>query len=205
MKQNRIMVIGITGGIATGKSTVSNIIRKEGFLVIDSDSIAREHVQRGSKGLKLVIEEFGEDLLMDDGSLDREKLGELIFRNEEKRRVLNDLLHPLIRESIASGIEKASEHHQVVFVDVPLLFEARDQIEDSGIILDEVWVVYTDDSTQLSRLMKRNGYSHNEALSRIRAQLAMEEKMRLADETIDNSGSVEDTRKQVLGLLDKYR
>lgn len=205
MKQNKVKVIGITGGIATGKSTVSKIIRDEGFQVIDSDSIAREVVKRGSEGLRLVIDKFGRDLLMEDGSLDRDKLGDLIFQNDEKRRQLNDLLHPLIRESMTLGIDKASYSNNVVFVDIPLLFESRDEIEDSGITLDEVWVVYTEEAIQLNRLMKRNDYTYDEALSRIRSQLDIEEKRRLADRVIDNSGSLEETRKQVMKLLDEYR
>lgn len=205
MKQNKVKVIGITGGIATGKSTVSKIIRDEGFQVIDSDSIAREVVKRGSEGLRLVIDKFGRDLLMEDGSLDRDKLGDLIFQNDEKRRQLNDLLHPLIRESMTLGIDRASYSNNVVFVDIPLLFESRDEIEDSGITLDEVWVVYTEEAIQLNRLMKRNDYTYDEALSRIRSQLDIEEKRRLADRVIDNSGSLEETRKQVMKLLDEYR
>ena len=205
MKQNKVKVIGITGGIATGKSTVSKIIRDEGFEVIDSDSISREVVKRGSEGLRLVIDKFGRDLLMDDGSLDREKLGDLIFQNDEKRRLLNDLLHPLIRESMTLGIDRASYSNNVVFVDIPLLFESRDEIEDSGITLDEVWVVYTEEAIQLNRLMKRNDYTYDEALSRIRSQLDIEEKRSLADRVIDNSGSLEETRKQVMKLLDEYR
>ncbi|MCR3956819.1 MAG: dephospho-CoA kinase [Gudongella sp.] len=205
MKQNKVKVIGITGGIATGKTTVSKIIVEEGFQVIDSDSIAREVVQKGSEGLKLVIDQFGRDLLRDDGSLDREKLGDLIFQNDEKRKMLNDLLHPLIRESMTLRIDRTSYNNNVVFVDIPLLFESRGEIEDSGIILDEIWVVYTEEAIQLKRLMKRNDYTHDEALSRIRSQLDIEEKRKLADRVIDNSGSMEDTRKQVMKLLDEYR
>lgn len=205
MTQNKVKVIGITGGIATGKSTVSQIIRDEGFKVIDSDSIAREVVQKGSKGLKMVIDKFGDGLLMDDGALDREKLGELVFQNEDKRRDLNDLLHPLIRELMISRIGETEATHSVLFVDIPLLFESRDEIEDSGISLDEIWVVYTDESTQLKRLMNRNEYSLDEALVRIRSQIDIREKKKLADKVIDNSGSLEDTRIQVKGLLDEYR
>jgi len=205
MKQNKVKVIGITGGIATGKSTVSQMIRDEGFQVIDSDGIAREVVKRGSQGLDMVIDEFGKDLLMDDGDLDREKLGRLIFQNEEKRRLLNKLLHPLIRESMASRIEQAAASHSVLFVDIPLLFESREDIEDSGIELDEVWVVYTDPTTQLNRLMNRNDYTYDEAQARIKSQLDIEEKKRLGDKVINNSGSFENTRKQVKDLLNEYR
>ena len=205
MIQNNVKVIGITGGIATGKSTVSQIIRNEGFQVIDSDSIARKVVERGSKGLALIINEFGKDLLMEDGNLDRERLGEIIFNDDNKRETLNSLLHPLIRESMVSRISQAAGFNKVVFVDIPLLFESRETIEESGVKLDEVWLVYTEEAIQLSRLMNRNNYKYEEALARIRSQMDIEKKRLLSDRLIDNSGSVEDTRKQVLDLLNEYR
>ncbi|MGM0395499.1 MAG: dephospho-CoA kinase [Bacillota bacterium] len=205
MKPNKTRIIGITGGIATGKSTISNMIREEGFYVIDSDKVARAVVQKGSKGLEEIVRIFGNDLLNEDGTLDREKLGNIIFSDEEKRNILNDLLHPIIRESIIKKIEEAKDSEAVIFVDMPLLFESREELEESGIIFHEVWLAYADRENQILRLMERDNYSYDQAISRIDAQLDIEKKKKLADKIIDNSGSIENARRQVLDFLDEYR
>ena len=205
MRQNRLRIIGITGGIATGKSTVSNIIMEEGFKLIDSDEVAREVVEKDTKGLESIIRTFGNDVLDMNGTLDREKLGNIIFNDEGKRSILNDILHPLIREAIIGKVEKARVSEKVIFIDVPLLFESLEEIEEAGLEFDEIWLVYADEKTQMKRLMERDDYNPEQAISRIDAQLDIEEKKRLADRIIDNSGSIEHSRRQVLHFLDEYR
>ncbi|WP_422486239.1 dephospho-CoA kinase [Gudongella sp. DL1XJH-153] len=205
MKQSKTRIIGITGGIATGKSTVSNMILEEGFKLIDSDEAAREVVEKDSEGLERIVREFGNDIIDKDGTLDREKLGNIIFNDEGKRNILNNILHPLIRKSIIEKIEKARDSENVIFVDVPLLFESKDEIEESGLFFDEIWLVYCDKETQMRRLMERDDYNPEQAISRIDAQFDIEEKKRLADRIIDNSGSIEHSREQVLDFLDEYR
>lgn len=205
MKLNSFITIGITGGIATGKSTVSQIIQEQGYTVIDSDKIARDVVSKNSKGLKRVIDEFGENLLNDDGTLNRVELGNLVFNNEEKRELLNKILHPLIRESIIEKIKEVTNTSSVVFVDVPLLFELRDDLEKAGIVFQEVWLVYISKEKQIKRLMERNDFSLEQAVKRIESQKDIEEKRKLADRIIDNSGNIENTRIQVIQLLDKVR
>lgn len=205
MKRNSFIIIGITGGIATGKSTISQIIKEQGYTVIDSDEVARDVVSRNSKGLKRVIDEFGENLLNDDGTLDRVELGNVVFNNEEKRELLNKILHPLIRESLVEKIEEVKKKSSLVFVDIPLLFESRDNLERAGIVFQEVWLAYINKEKQIKRLMKRNDLNFDQAVKRIESQLDIEEKRKLADEVIDNSGDIENTRIQVLQLLDKVR
>ncbi len=205
MRPNRFSIIGITGGIATGKSTVSNIIMEEGFKLIDSDEVAREVVEKDTKGLKRIVRAFGNDVIDIDGTLDREKLGNIIFNDEGKRNIINNILHPLIRESILRKVEKARDSEKVIFVDVPLLFESKEEIVESGLEFDEIWLVYADKKTQMKRLMERDDFDSEQAISRINAQFDIEEKKRLADRIIDNSGSVEHSRRQVLHFLDEYR
>ncbi|UUZ93749.1 dephospho-CoA kinase [Paenibacillus sp. P25] len=188
------MNIGLTGGIACGKSTVASMLVERGALLVDADRIAREVVEPGSPVLRQVIERFGDDLLLPDGSLHRKKLGERIFGNSEARRALEALLHPPIRRAMRSRMEEYQTNHpdKLVVVDVPLLYESK--LEH---MFEQVMVVYVPRDIQLGRLIERDGLSTEQAEQRLRSQMPIEEKKRLADIVIDNSGTIEDTERQI--------
>lgn len=193
-------IIGLTGGIASGKSTVSNILKELSIPVIDADEEARLAVNKGEKAYNDIVAYFGEEVLMEDGSIDRPKLGGIIFPNPEKRAVLNSIVHPAVREKM----QQKKEHYislgeRIIVLDIPLLFESK-----LTQLIDKVIVVYVDEQTQLERLMSRNGYTIEEAKSRIASQLPLKDKRNLADYVIDNNGSIEETRKQLLDILRKF-
>lgn len=193
-------IIGLTGGIASGKSTVSNILKELSIPVIDADEEARLAVEKGEKAYNEIVAYFGEEVLMEDGAIDRSKLGSIIFPNPEKRAVLNSIVHPAVRERM----QLKKEHYlsigeRIIVLDIPLLFESK-----LTHMIDKVIVVYVDEQTQLDRLMSRNGYSIEEAKSRITSQLPLKDKRNWADYVIDNNGSIEETRKQLLDILRKF-
>ena len=191
-------VIGITGGIASGKSSISSYIRDVlGFPVIDADIAAREAVKPGQKAYTAVAEAFGKDILLPDGQLDRPKLGAIVFGSEEKRLLLNSIVHPAVREWMASQKEAAfSEGHQTVFLDIPLLFESK-----LTYMTDAVILVYVDEDVQKDRLMKRNGYTEAEALARINSQMPLSDKKALADAVVDNNGALEESYRQLEEIM----
>ena len=190
MSQNKI--IGLTGSISTGKTQVSNYLRDRGEKVIDADLIAREVVDLGPVKEK-IKEAFGDDIYKDD-ELDRKALGEIVFRDKEKRQVLNEIEHPEIYRII---LEKIKNSKGRVFVDIPLLFESQHLNEKYGLDFDEVWLVYVNRETQVKRLIKRDRISKGYALEKINSQMSVEDKKIMADVIIDNSGSLEETFRQV--------
>lgn len=190
MSQNKI--IGLTGSISTGKTQVSNYLRNRGEKVIDADLIAREVVDLEPVKEK-IKEVFGYDIYKDD-ELDRKALGEIVFRDKEKRQVLNEIEHPEIYRIILEEIKNSKGR---VFVDIPLLFESQHLNEKYGLVFDEVWLVYVNRETQVKRLIKRDRISRGYALEKINSQMSVEDKKIMADVIIDNSGSLEETFKQV--------
>ena len=190
MNQNK--VIGLTGSIATGKSQVSNYLRDKGIKVVDADLIAR-----GVVDIPIVKDEikkaFGENIYVNE-NLDRKKLAEIVFNNDKKRDILNDIMHPHIYKIILDEIKNSKE---IVFVDIPLLFENEKVNEKFGLKFDEIWLVYVDREIQIERLMKRDGISREYAEKKINSQISVEEKRKKADVIIDNSGTLEETFKQV--------
>jgi dephospho-CoA kinase len=190
-------IIGLTGGIASGKSTVSSMLRDMGATIIDADLIAREVVEVGSNTLNRIAGEFGSSILNTDGSLNRKVLGSIVFKDSVKLAALNSIIHPVIRDVISSRIREAgkSRGDSIVFVDAAVLFE-------SGLdkIVDEVWLVYTDEATQLKRLMLRDKISFDEAAARIKSQMPVEEKIKLSDRVIDNTKDMEYTKRQIADL-----
>ncbi|QTJ41379.1 dephospho-CoA kinase [Dolosigranulum pigrum] len=190
-------IIGLTGGIATGKSTVTNYLRAQEIPVIDADDLSRRVVQPGEPGLALIKEHFGPRVVLDTGELDRQALGKIIFWDKVQRQQLNELLHPLIAAEMDREIARLKQQGEMLIVlDIPLLFET-----DFGEKVDEVLVVYTPESVQLERLMARDELSRIDAESRIQAQLSIEEKRCRADYVIDNSGSRAQTIQQVTEWL----
>lgn len=190
------MVIGLTGGIATGKTTVSNYLKELGYSTIDADVIARQVVEPGTKGLRMITDTFGEKVLTSDGLLDRQHLAQLVFTSSEQLQQLNRILQPIIRERIQEPISTSKD--PVVVIDVPLLYEQH--YED---LCDVVMVVSAQPQQQLERLMNRNHLTMDEAKNRVASQMPLSSKERLADVVIDNNGSVEETRQQVKKWLNQ--
>ncbi|WP_159881569.1 dephospho-CoA kinase [Paenibacillus puerhi] len=188
------MNIGLTGGIASGKSTVAAMLVRRGALLVDADRIAREVVEPNTPVLAQVIERFGADLLLQDGSLNRKKLGEKVFGDPEALRDLEGLLHPPIRATMRERMSRYQEDHpdKLVVVDIPLLYESGLQ----GMV-EEVMVVYVPREVQLARLIARDGMSPEEAEKRLNAQMSIEDKKRMADIVITNTGSLEETEGQI--------
>lgn len=185
--------IGLTGGIASGKSTVVSMLRSYGAAIIDCDIIARDVVQPGSDGLQAVARAFGPQALLPDGTMNRAYIGSVVFHDAARKKELEDILFPLIHQDIdrqAAMLEENGSH--LVFLDMPLLFEVKYHS-----YVNEVWLVYVDAATQLTRLMARNGYTQEEALARIHSQFPIDEKKSLSQVIIDNTASLENTEKQV--------
>ena len=188
------MNIGLTGGIATGKSTVSSMLIRKGALLVDADIIAREVMLPGHPVLAEVAAHFGQDVIMADGQLDRKKLGEIIFNDPKERLVLNEITHPAIRREIRrqTAEYEAVYPQRLVVVDIPLLYESELQS-----LFEKVVVVYVSREKQLQRLMERDGISEERAEARLKSQMDIEQKKLMADYVIDNSGTLTETNQQV--------
>ncbi|EJS52491.1 TPA: dephospho-CoA kinase [Bacillus thuringiensis] len=194
------VVIGLTGGIASGKSTVSEMFRELSIPVIDADVIAREVVEQGKPAYNKIVEVFGAEVLQQDGELDRPRLGSIVFYNEEKRLQLNKIVHPAVREEMNRKKEMyIKEGMQAVVLDIPLLFESK-----LTSLVDRILVVAVKPHTQLERLMKRNNFSEEEATARIQSQMPLEEKVKNADEVINNDGTIMGTKTQLQVILKKW-
>lgn len=196
---NQSKIIGLTGSIATGKSQVSKYLKGKGIKVVDADLIARDVANY--KSVKNKIKKvFGDDLYIND-QLDRKKLAEIIFAKKKiHRQKLNDIMHPEIYKEIN---KKTRGKEDLVFVDIPLLFENEDINKKYGLEFDEIWLVYVDRETQIKRLMDRDGISREYAEKKINSQISVEEKRKKADVIIDNSGTLEETFAQVEEKLKK--
>ncbi|MBQ2014238.1 MAG: dephospho-CoA kinase [Peptococcaceae bacterium] len=187
-------IIGLTGGIACGKSTVSSYIRKKGFPVIDADQIARKVVEPGSVGLAQIRETFGTIYIRPDGALNREMLGKKVFAEPEALKKLNSITGPLILAELKKELNTSAS---VIFLDAALLLEDAQYRS----LVDEVWVVSLKPETQLERLINRNGYGFRQANNRIASQMSDSERVKQADAVIDNNGTMEETLRQVDALL----
>ena len=189
--------LGLTGGIATGKSTVTRFFRQHDIPVVDADVIAREVVEPGTDGLAEIIKTFGTEILLEDGSLNRKKLGEIIFKDEDKREMLNQILHQEIHQKMMMAKEKwENERVPLIVFDIPLLYEA-----DYQSTFDAIMVVYVPEKTQIARLMERDELTVQQARDRIASQLPIEEKKARADIVIDNSQTIAETYEQVQNWL----
>lgn len=191
------MRIGLTGGIASGKSTVSTILRELGAVVIDADQLAREVVERGTPGLAAVVEAFGTDLLTADGDLDRPKMGALVFGDETQRRRLEAIVHPLVFERYAA-LEAAAPVDGIVVHDIPLLVESGRAGE-----FDAVIVVDAPTELQIERMVRDRGWTEDEARARIAAQATREQRAAVATYLIDNTGTLEDLRQRVTEVFER--
>ena len=197
-----MLKVGLTGSIAVGKSHVLSIFRELGCHAIDADQIAREVVTPDSEGLKLVVENFGREVLQPDGSLDRQKLGAIVFTDEAKRRQLNSILHPLIIAAQDEQIRRIeqSDPKGIVIIDAALMIESGGYRR-----MDKLIVVYCEPEIQLQRLMRRDGWSRETAEARIAAQMPQDEKKTFADFLINTSGDHSQTRAQVEDVYRELR
>jgi dephospho-CoA kinase len=194
-------VIGLTGGIAAGKSTVSEALREAGAIVIDADTIGHEAYQPGTATQAALIEAFGREIVADSGEIDRRKLGAIVFADPAQRRRLQDIVWPRMKEMMRQRIaDLRAAGADVVVIEAAVLIEA-DWLD----LVDEVWVVQVPEEIAMQRLMTRNGFSADDARARIRAQITNEERARHAQVIIDNSGSVEDARKQVQSEVQRLK
>ena len=197
-KRPGLYVVGLTGGIATGKSTVSQMLTELGAEVIDADKLARQVVEPGSNGFLQVTAAFGPGIVSEKGELDRKELGKIVFSCEDARKALEAIIHPLVFELIEDTLALRAQEWQecgeigVIVLDVPLLYETG-----ADRFADEVWVVWACQKTQENRLMERDGFAQKEAQLRIQAQMPLKEKAWLADRVVRNQGSLDDTRRQV--------
>ncbi|RAI81796.1 dephospho-CoA kinase [Macrococcoides caseolyticum subsp. hominis] len=192
-------VIGLTGGIASGKSTVANYLKENGFAVIDADIAARQAVEKGTEGLRKVAETFP-GVLNEDGTLNRKALGTIIFNDKAQRDSLNKIVHPIVRRLMDEEKAAALSEGKVVVMDIPLLYE--NELEHT---VDEVWVVYVSYDIQKMRLMKRNELSESEADARINSQMSMDEKRNKADIVIDNCHDLDTLYKRLEALIEDYK
>ncbi|AYC29823.1 dephospho-CoA kinase [Paenisporosarcina cavernae] len=191
------MIIGLTGSIASGKSTISSMLREKGYPIIDADQVARDVVAIGTPTLGKIAVIFGEQVLLEDGSLNRDKLGSIIFNHPAERKKLNDIMHPAIRqEMLRQQKEHEESGHETIVMDIPLLFESKLQH-----FVDKILVVSVTEEIQLERLMKRNNLSLEDANMRIASQLPISEKVKLADAVIYNNDSLESSKKQLEKIL----
>jgi len=182
-------IIGLTGGIASGKSTVARALRELGATIIDADEVAHAIMEPGKPAWEDIVEKFGSDILKPDHTIDREKLGAIVFNDPVLLMELNQITHPRVAEQLKHMIRTfRSQQSDIVFLEVPLLYETH--LER---VCDEVWVVWVDEETQIQRLMKRDNLSREDAIKRIDAQMSLDEKARRADFVIDNRFSIEET------------
>jgi dephospho-CoA kinase len=194
------LVIGLTGGIASGKSTVSTMLKEMDLKVVDADIESRLAVMKGEPAYFKIIEAFGREIVLDNGDIDRQKLGSIIFHQAEKRQILNEIVHPEVRKRMRDQAEKAKKNgEEVVVLDIPLLFESK-----LTYMVDKTLLVYVDAETQIQRLIARNNLSVEDAEARIRSQLPLSDKIKLADAVIDNNGSIADTKKQLHEILVQF-
>jgi len=197
-----VQVIGLTGGIATGKSTVSAILKNAGAVIIDADRIARRVVKKNLPAYRQILAHFGESVLLPDGEINRAALGNLIFNDSRKKQLLNSIVHPHVQKETDRQLRYIAKKNPnaLVILDIPLLLEAGMRKD-----LSEVIVVYAPEHIQIKRLMERDYISQEDALARIRSQMPIEKKKSLATMVIDNSGPIEDTRKQTLEILQRLK
>ncbi len=193
-------IIGITGGIASGKSTVTNFLRKQGFQVVDADAVVHQLQKPGGRLFEVLVQHFGQKIILENGELNRPLLASHIFSNPDEQEWSKRTQGEIIREELATLRDQLSQTEVVFFMDIPLLFE-----QDYASWFNETWLVYVDRDIQVERLMKRDQLSKNEAESRLAAQWPLEKKKDLASHVLDNNGNQDQLLTQVRILLEGGR
>ena len=191
-------IIGITGGIASGKSTVTNFLRQKGFQVVDADALVHQLQKPGGRLFKALVQHFGQEIILENGELNRPLLASLIFSNTEEQEWSKQIQGEIIREELASLRDKLAQTESIFFMDIPLLFE-----QDYSSWFNETWLVYVEPDVQMDRLMKRDQLSKDLAISRLSTQWSLEEKKGLASQVIDNNGSQDQLLAQLNSLLER--
>ncbi len=191
-------VIGITGGIASGKSNVCNVIKNEGYQIIDSDKINRDLSLKDEPIYLKIVEKFGTEYLTSDGEIDKKKLAKLIFHDSKAKEVLNNISHPIIINEIKRQIDLATD--DIIFVEIPLLYEAHLEY-----LCDKVICVFLNKKTQVERLMQREGIDEDYALEKIHSQMDLYIKKIKADFVVDSKGDFDETKKQVIKILKEIK
>ena len=187
------LIVGLTGGIVGGKSTVASMFKNLGAKIIDADKLGHSVILPNKPAWKKIVKIFGKDILQNDLTINREKLGKIVFTNQTFLKKLNEVTHPEITKMIKKEIDSATNNQEkVLIIDAALIYEAK-----IDRLMDKIIVVYIDKDEQIKRLIKRNNFSRDEALQRVRSQIPMEEKAKMADYVIDNSNSLSKTREQV--------
>ena len=190
-------IIGITGGIASGKSTVTNFLREQGFQVVDADAVVHQLQRPGGRLYQLLVQHFGQEIILENGELNRPLLASLIFSNPEEQEWSKQTQGEIIREELTALRDQLAQTEAIFFMDIPLLFE-----QDYVNWFDETWLVYVDRDIQLERFMKRDHLSKEVAESRLAVQWPLEEKKKLASHVLDNNGNRDQLLDQVSFLLD---
>lgn len=194
-----MFIIGLTGGIGSGKSTIASWFREWHIPVIDGDKLAREAVNPGSPVLSILADAFGKEILAEEGTLKRRQLGQIVFQDKAKLSRLNQIMHPAIWHLVESRLKACKDAgEKLAVLDMPLLIEAGWQSR-----VDSVWVVYVSTEVQISRVMKRDGLKRSQVMAIMQNQIPVKEKLSYADVIINNGGSEENTRRQVLQELSK--
>ena len=191
-------VIGITGGIASGKSNVCHVIKELGYPVIDCDEITRRNYEINGKIYNVVKERFGNEFLLDDGNINRKKLGKLVFTNSSAKMLLNSITHPIIKDELLDEIAKYKDG--LVFVEIPLLYEAKFEA-----LCDKIICVFLSQKFQVERLMEREGIDEDYALQKIHSQMDLYMKKSLADYVINSKGSFDETKSQVIEIINNIK
>ncbi|EOT43226.1 dephospho-CoA kinase [Enterococcus dispar] len=192
-------ILGITGGIASGKSTVVNVFKAKGFPIVDGDIVARKIVEPGKPALLAIKEAFGPEVITPTGELDRKKLGDIVFEDSAKRQQLNRIMNPYLRQQIKEEMALAKKQSPLVIADIPLMYEGH-----YDHYMDEVAVVYVDFLQQKKRLMARDNIDEKMAEAKINSQMPLAKKRELADTVFNNNGSKEETSQQVLNWLENH-
>ena len=190
-------IIGITGGIASGKSTVTNFLREKGFQVVDADTVVHQLQKPGGRLYQVLVQHFGQEIILGNGELNRPLLASLIFSNPEEREWSKQTQGEIIREELAALRDKLTQTEAIFFMDIPLLFE-----QDYSAWFDETWLVYVNRDVQVERFMERDHLSKEVAESRLAAQWSLEKKKDLASHVLDNNGSRDQLVAQVVKLLE---
>jgi len=188
-----MLIVGLTGGVASGKTAISQVLKGEGAYIIDADQIARELVQPNRPAWNELIRAFGKEILQEDGSIHRKKLADKVFADPKKRKLLNQILHPRIKEEMDRRTKEIGQKdpEAIVVIDAPLIVELGDQRD-----LDKLIVVASTQTQQIERLKERDGISPEEGLRILSSQMPVEEKVKLADYVIRNEGSIEEAKKR---------